>query len=110
MAEPPLQQGLLEMATIGAQSLLWLLSVVAVLAGLAGAAYGIWSLRPIPDYSSARIRVSSPFGVTFRVENTSAWFPLSHLKISCVLANPEMAVDVERLPSSLQPGEAAAER
>ena len=35
-----------------------------------GTAYAIWSLRPVPDYSSARIRVSSPFGVTFRVENT----------------------------------------
>ena len=107
MAEPPLHQGLLEMATIGAQSFLWLVTVVAVLAGLAGAVYGIWSLRPVPDYSSARIRVSSPFGVTFRVENTSAWFPLSRLKISCVLANPEMAVEVERLPSRLEPGEVA---
>src|SRR5215813_9341947 len=76
LPEPPVQQGLLEMATIGAQSFLWLVTVVAVLAGLAGAAYGIWSLRPVPEYSSARIRISSPFGVTFRIENTSAWFPL----------------------------------
>jgi len=106
-AEPPLQQGLLEMATIGAQSFLWLAMVVAIIAGLAGAAYGIWSLRPVPDYSSARIRVSSPFGVTFRVENTSAWFPLSHLKISCALANPEMAVEVEGLPPHLEPGAVA---
>jgi len=107
MAEPSLQQGLLEMATIGAQSFLWLATVVALLAGLAGAAFGIWSLRPVPDYSSARIRVSSPFGVTFRVENTSAWFALSHLKISCVLTNPEMVVDVEGLPVRVEPGETA---
>src|SRR5262245_58442403 len=77
VAELPLRQGLLEMATIGAQSFLWLVTFVAILAALAGLAFGIWSLRPVPDYSSARIRVSSPFGVTFRVENTSDWFALS---------------------------------
>src|SRR6476469_3334722 len=107
VAEPPLRQGLLEMATIGAQSLLWLVTVVAIFAGLAASAFGLWSLRPVPAYSSERIRAGSPFAVTFQVENTSAWFALSHLKINCVLTNPEMAVDVERLPLRLEPGETA---
>lgn len=95
------------MATIGAQSLLWLVTVVAIFAGLAASAFGLWSLRPVPAYSSERIRAGSPFAVTFQVENTSAWFALSHLKINCVLTNPEMAVDVERLPLRLEPGETA---
>ncbi len=79
VAGPPLQQGLLEMATVGAQSFLWLATVVAIFAGLAGAAFGIWSLRPLPAYSSERVTAGSAFAATFRVENVSAWFPLAHL-------------------------------
>src|SRR5579872_7056242 len=89
VAELPLQQGLLEMATVGAQSVLWLVTVVVVFAALAGAAFGIWSLRPLPAYSSDRVTVGSAFAATFRVENASAWFPLSHLKIHCALTSYE---------------------
>jgi hypothetical protein len=100
---------LLELATIGAQSFLWLAMVVAIGAALAGVAFAVWSLRPTPEYASDGITAGSPFAVTFRVENTSTWFPLSHLMIRCVLTNPETAVDVEksRIPVQLGPGERA---
>src|SRR5246127_4062785 len=110
-AEPPLQDGLLEMATVGAQSLLWLVTVVAIIAALAGAAFGIWSLRPVPVYLSERVKAGSPFSVTFWVENSSAWFPLSHLKISCALARletlqrPPVEADTSRIPDRLEPGQ-----
>jgi hypothetical protein len=111
VAEPPLQQGLLEMATVGAQSVLWLATVVAIFVGLAGAAFGIWSLRPLPAYSSERVTAGSAFAATFRVENASAWFPLSHLKIHCALSKfetPDMVeADQARIPDRLEPGEAA---
>ena len=112
-AEPPLQQGLLEMATIGAQSLLWLVMVVAIMAALAGAAFGIWSLRPVPVYLAERVKTGSPFAVTFWVENGSAWFPISHLKITCALARletlevPPVDADVSRIPERLEPGQSA---
>jgi hypothetical protein len=73
------------MATVGAQSLLWLVLVAAGIVSIAGLAFAVWSLRPVPAYTSEGIEAGSPFGVTFRIENTSAWFPLSHLSISCVL-------------------------
>jgi hypothetical protein len=113
VAEPPLQQGLLAMARIGAQSLLWLATVVAIIAGLAGAAFGIWSLRPVPAYSSERVTAGSAFEATFRVENASAWFPLSHLTIRCALGRPETSdtppvdADKSRIPARLEPGERA---
>ncbi len=113
MAEPPLQQGLVELATIGAQSFLWLVKAVAIIAALAGAAFGVWSLRPFPEYSSEGVTAGSPFAVTFRVENASAWFPLTHLKISCVLMRPEapdmppIEADRSRIPAGLGPGESA---
>jgi hypothetical protein len=112
-AEPPLQQGLIEMATVGAQSFLWLAMVVAIMAALAGAAFGIWSLRPVPVYLAERVKVGSPFAVTFWVENSSAWFPLSHLKISCALARletlemPPVDADMSRIPERLEPGQSA---
>ena len=109
VAELPLQQGLLEMATVGAQSVLWLVTVVAIFAGLAAAALGIWSLRPIPAYSSERVTAGSAFAATFHVENMSAWFPLSHLKIRCAPSTfePPDMVEAERarLPDPLQPGQ-----
>src|SRR5436190_19171031 len=71
VAELPLRQGLLAMATIGAQSFLWLATVVAIIAGLAGAAFGVWSLRPVPAYSSERVTAGSAFEATFRVEDAS---------------------------------------
>jgi hypothetical protein len=110
-AEQPLEQGLLEMATIGAQSLLWLVTVVAIMAALAGAAFGIWSLRPVPVYLSERVKAGSPFAVTFWIENSSAWFPLSHLKIVCSLARletlqiPPLDADTSRIPDRLEPGQ-----
>jgi hypothetical protein len=113
VAEPPLRQGLLELATIGAQSFLWLAMVVSVGAALAGVAFAVWSLRPTPEYASDGITAGSPFEVTFRVENASAWFPLSHLKISCVVTRPEapdmppVEADRSRIPSRLGPGGAA---
>ena len=112
-ADLPLQQGLVEMATIGAQSLLWLVTVIAGLVVLAGAAFGVWSLRPVPAYSSDQVTMGSPFAVTFRVDNTSEWFAISHLKIRCVVAGvdapdmPPVDVDMSRFPARLEPGEQA---
>jgi hypothetical protein len=110
VAELPLQQGLLEMATIGAQSLLWLVTVVAIMAVLAGVVFGVWWLRPVPAYSSERVTAGSPFEATFHVENTSEWFALSHLKIRCVQGRPETSsvpADGSRIPARLEPGETA---
>src|SRR5687768_13044752 len=113
VAELPLQQGLLAMARIGAQSFLWLTTVVVIIAGVAGAAFGIWSLRPIPAYSSEGITAGSAFAATFRVENASAWFPLSRLKIRCSLARvetlemPPVEADTSRIPARLEPSQSA---
>lgn len=101
------------MAAIGTQSFLWLVMAMATIAALAGAAFGVWSLRPIPAYSSEGITAGSPFAVTFRVENASPWFALSHLKISCVLMRPEapdappVDADGSRIASSLGGRESA---
>jgi hypothetical protein len=114
VGELPLQQGLIEMATIGAQSFLWLARLVAIVAAVAGAAFGIWSLRPIPAYSSDRVTIGSAFAVTFRVENTSEWFPLAHLRIRCSVAGvdasdmPPVEADTSRIAARLEPGERAA--
>jgi hypothetical protein len=112
-AEQPLEQGLLEMATIGAQSLLWLVTVAAIMVALAGAAFGIWSLRPLPVYLSERVKAGSPLAVEFWVENSSAWFPLSHLKIVCSLARlqtletPPVDADASRIPDRIEPRQMA---
>jgi hypothetical protein len=109
VTELPLQQGLVEMATVGAQSFLWLVTVVVVFAALAGGAFGIWSLRPLPAYSSERVTAGSAFQATFRVENVSRWFPLSHLRIHCALTRyetPDM-VEASRIPDRLEPGQSA---
>jgi len=115
--EPPLQQGLLEMATIGAQSFIWVVLAAATVAAVAGAAFIVWSLRPIPAYSSEAVEVGTPFDVAFRVENTSPWFPMAHLGISCVLLHggaPDIAaVKANEVrfpvgnPSGLGPAESA---
>ena len=113
-AELPVRQGLLEMATIGAQSLLWLATLIVTAAVLVGAGFGLWSLRPVPAYSSERVTLGSAFAVTFHVENTSPWFPLSRLKINCVLAGvdapamPSVAADISRIPGRLEPGQQAS--
>lgn len=115
--EPPLQQGLLEMATIGAQSFIWVVLAAATVAAVAGAAFLVWSMRPVPAYTSDAVEVGTPFDVTFRVENTSPWFPLAHLGISCVLLHggapdiPAIKASDVRFPagnlSGLGPGESA---
>jgi hypothetical protein len=115
--EPPLQQGLLEMATIGAQSFIWVVLAAATVAAVAGAAFIVWSLRPVPAYSSEAVEVGTPFDVTFRIENTSPWFPLAHLGISCVLLHggapdiPAIKANEVRFPaghpSELGPAESA---
>jgi len=76
------------MATIGARSFLWLVLVATALAAVAGAAVIPWSLRPVPVYLSERIKAGSPFDVEFWMENSSSWFAMSHLSISCSLSYP----------------------
>jgi hypothetical protein len=113
VAELPVQQGLLEMAAIGAQSVLWLATLLVSAAALAGVGFGLWSLRPVPAYSSDRVTIGSAFAVTFRIENTSAWFPLAHLKIRCAVEGvdapdlPPVEADTSRIPTQLKPGEQA---
>jgi hypothetical protein len=112
--EIPLQRGLLELATVGAQSFLWLASVAAIILALGGAAFGVWTLRPVPGYVSEAVEMGSPFGVTFRVENTNGWFALSHLKISCLLVRPppsdalSVKAKLSLITSSVGPGESAS--
>jgi hypothetical protein len=112
---PTLQQELLDLANSGARSFLWSVLTLAIIVVIAAAAFGLWSLRPVPDYASDGIEAGSPFDVTFHVENTSRWFSLSNLKITCVLMRahaqeipPTEASDV-RFPaghsSGLAPGE-----
>ena len=108
-SELPLEQGLVEMAAIGAQSFLWLVLVVGAMAAVAGGAFIAWSMRPVPVYLSERVKTGSPFDVEFWIENSSAWFPMSHLSISCVLAYPG-APDLPPTPASdvRLPGKPAA--
>jgi hypothetical protein len=84
---PPLRQGLLELASDSAQSFLWVGLILAIIVTIVGTAFGIWSLRPVPSYASEGVEAGSPFDVTFRIANTSTWFSLSSLRISCVLTN-----------------------
>jgi hypothetical protein len=51
----------------------------------AGIAFGAWSLRPVPVYSSQELRQGSAFDVTFRIVNSHAWLALPNLKVDCVL-------------------------
>jgi hypothetical protein len=116
VAPPPsLEQGLRELAYDGALSFLSVGVTLTIIIGLAVAAFGVWSLRPMPGFASDGVEAGSPFDVTFRVENTSAWFPLSNLKINCVLTYagvpeiPSIAASDLRLPggngTALGPGE-----
>ena len=47
------------MATIGAQSFLWVVLAAATVAALAGSAFAVWSQRPVPAYSSEGVEVGS---------------------------------------------------
>jgi hypothetical protein len=115
-SELPLEQGLVEMATIGAQSFAWLVLVIAALAAVVGGAVIAWSMRPVPIYLSERIKTGSPFDVEFWVENSSAWFSMSHLSLSCALLypgapnlppTPASEVRLPGNPTALAPGEMA---
>jgi hypothetical protein len=114
--ELPLEQGLAEMAAIGAQSFLWLVLVVAAMAAVAGGAFIAWSMRPVPIYLSERVKTGSPFDVEFWIENSSAWIAMSHLSISCALVypgapdlppTPASEVRLPGNPAALAPGEMA---
>jgi len=106
----------MEMVTIGAQSILWLVLAVGTLAAVAVAAFIVWSMRPVPIYLSERVKTGSPFDVEFWIENSSPWFAMSHLSVGCVLSYPGVpdlpptpASDL-RLPTNpaaLGPGEMA---
>ncbi|SKA10654.1 hypothetical protein SAMN02745126_03562 [Enhydrobacter aerosaccus] len=117
---PSLEQGLREMAYDGALSFFWVGVALTIVVALAIGAFALWSLRPVPGFASDGVETGSPFDVTFRVENMSAWFPLANLKVSCVLTYagvPEIpsipAADL-RLPggngTALAPGQSAAFR
>ena len=115
-SELPLEQGLVEMATIGAQSFAWLVLGIAALAAVVGGAVIAWSMRPVPIYLSERIKTGSPFDVEFWVENSSAWFSMSHLSLSCALLypgapnlppTPASEVRLPGNPTALAPGEMA---
>jgi hypothetical protein len=115
-SELPLEQGLAEMAAIGAQSFVWLVLVIAALAAVVGAAVIAWSMRPVPIYLSERVKAGSPFDVEFWVENSSAWFSISHLSLSCALVypgapnlppTPASEVRLPGNPTALAPGEMA---
>lgn len=114
----PFDQELLQLARGAAGTLQRAFLTVVVLTAIAGAAAGLWALRPVPSFSSEDVAEGSPFDVTFKIRNGNAWLPLSNLKIWCVLAQvravaiPPTAVDATNLQlpgtdeSGLRPGEA----
>jgi hypothetical protein len=89
-APPPppaaLEQELVQLAKGAAGTLRRMLIAALVIIAIASLASGLWSLRPIPTFSSDEVAAGSPFDVTFRVENKDAWFALSNLRLFCVLA------------------------
>ncbi|MBV8393072.1 MAG: hypothetical protein JOY81_07800 [Alphaproteobacteria bacterium] len=105
------------MATIGAESASWVILSLAGLATMAGLAYGAWSLRPTPSYSSDAVAMDTPFDVTFTIENTSPWFPIRNMKLTCALMEsgtsnmPTVSASDLRLPgdsASTLPPDASA--
>lgn len=114
-----MQQEMLQLARGGAQLLQQVLVTVFVIGVAAVAAWGVWSIRPMPSYSSPDLTVGSPFDLTFKVENESPWFALANLKISCILDHvrasglPPSLVDATDVQfpsggiSGLEPGESA---
>ena len=112
------QQELLLLARDGARSFGQVLLAFVVLGGVAGGAWAVWSVRPAPSYSSEGLAAGSPFDVTFKLENESPWFALSHLSITCVLdhvrasgipptAAPAQQVRFAGGGTSLEPGQSA---
>ena len=114
-----LKQELMVMARDSAQSLERLFMTLIILMVMGGVAFGAWSLRPTPSYSSGEVKDGSPFDVTFKVENKDSWFALANLKVGCVLDHvrasglpPTLleATDVRfssRTGTGLEPGESA---
>ena len=84
---PALDQELLQLAKGAAGTLRRLLITFLVLIAIAGLASGLWSLRPVPTFSSEGVVSGSPFDVTFRVENKDAWFALANLRLFCVVSD-----------------------
>jgi len=82
---------LLQLAKSAAGTLQRALLTLLILAAIAGAAAGLWALRPSPTFSSEDVAAGSPFDVTFRVENRNPWLTLFNLKIGCVLAQVRAA-------------------
>jgi len=109
------------MAHSGAQTLQSVIVFLAVLVIFAGVGLVGWSVRPVPSYASEEQKAGSPFDAIFTAENTSPWFALKGLKLSCVLDHvrasgrePTLieATDV-RFPgggAELKPGETATFR
>jgi hypothetical protein len=108
-AEPPLREGLADMATIGAQTVLWLMLAAGVVGAVVVAVVLLWSLRPVPVYLSERVKRTSPFDVEFWLENSSAWFAMSRPSIACELIYPG-APNLPSTPASglKLPGDPAA--
>jgi hypothetical protein len=116
----PLQQQLLVFGREGAHAFRQVLLAVVVIAAIVGIALGVWAIRPTPGYASEGLTTGSPFDLTFKVENESAWFDLSNLKISCIVDHirasglPPTRVEAKdvRFPSpgvpTLQPGASAS--
>lgn len=107
------------LARSGARSLRRAILALVVVAAVAGAAFGVWSLRPTPSYSSDDLEQGSPFDMTFRIENKDRWFALSSLRVGCVLAHvrasgtPPTLIDASNVrfsagtASGLGPGQSA---
>jgi hypothetical protein len=118
--EIPLRQGLQAFASEGIRSLFWVCVAASVIAIAAGSAVGLWTLRPIPEFTSEGVEIGSPFDVTFQIRNTSRWFALSRPSIGCILAwpgapdQPPVASSDLHLPSSnplrLEPGQSGTFR
>jgi hypothetical protein len=112
--EIPLGQGLQAFASEGIRSLFWVIVAASAVAIVAAVAAGIWTLRPIPEYSSDGVEIGSPFDVTFQIRNTSQWFALSRPGIGCILTYPG-APDLPPVKSSgnpprLEPGQSGTFR
>jgi hypothetical protein len=115
----PLQQQLLVFGREGASAFRQVFLVVVFIAAIVAVAFGVWSIRPTPAYSSEGLVTGSPFDLTFKVENESPWFELSNLGISCIVDHirasglPPTRVEAKdvRFPagngSTLRPGESA---
>jgi len=115
---PSLKRELLQIASTEARFLRRALSSAVVLAAITAAGWGVWSLRPMPSYTSGEVEVGSPFDVSFQMENTNPWLPMANLRLACVLDHvrasglPPALVEATNVRfagvgTTLQPGERA---